>query len=51
MLPILFLSHGSPMMALATPETDEYVAVLHELGKTLPKPKAILAVSAHWYTK
>ncbi|MFZ4461852.1 MAG: dioxygenase [Patescibacteria group bacterium] len=50
-LPVLFLSHGSPMMALASPENDPYVAVLQDLGKNLPKPRAILAISAHWYVR
>ena len=44
-LPTLFLSHGSPMMALAECATTQYWRVL---GLQLPRPRAILAVSAHW---
>jgi 4,5-DOPA dioxygenase extradiol len=45
-MPALFLGHGSPMNAL---EQNSYTAAWRELGRTLPRPKAILAVSAHWY--
>lgn len=46
-MPAVFLGHGSPMMALAqTP----YTRRLGELGKSLPKPKAVLCISAHWLT-
>lgn len=38
------------MLALATPEEDPFVAALHELGQALPKPKAIVIVSAHLTT-
>lgn len=43
---ILFIGHGSPMNAL---EENPITKSWQELGKTLPKPKAILAISAHWY--
>jgi 4,5-DOPA dioxygenase extradiol len=47
MLPALFVSHGSPTLPFdACPARD----FLRGLGATLPKPKAILAVSAHWDT-
>lgn len=49
LLPALFLSHGSPMLALANPESDPYVATLRNLGTLLPKPKALVFISAHWY--
>lgn len=49
LFPAFFLSHGSPMLALAKPEEDPYVRTLAELGATLPKPKALVFVSAHWY--
>ena len=46
-MPALFLGHGSPMNAI---EQNEYSDAWIELGKTLPKPEAILCVSAHWFT-
>lgn len=47
-MPILFIGHGSPMNAL---EDNEYSRTWKELGHRLPKPQAILSVSAHWYTR
>ena len=47
-MPALFLGHGSPMNVL---EENDYTTAWRELGKTLPRPKAIVAVSAHWYTR
>lgn len=47
-MPALFLGHGSPMNVL---EENIYTETWRELGKTLPRPKAIIAVSAHWYTR
>lgn len=47
-MPVLFLGHGSPMNAI---EQNEYSDAWIELGKTLPKPEAILCVSAHWFTR
>lgn len=46
-LPTLFLSHGSPMHAIESGPAGE---AWRELGATLPKPHAILMVSAHWET-
>jgi len=46
--PVLFIGHGSPMNAI---ETNAYTRRLGQLGKELPRPKSILMVSAHWYTK
>jgi 4,5-DOPA dioxygenase extradiol len=45
MLPVLFVAHGSPMLAV---EQNEYTEFLAELGRSLPRPKAILLFSAHW---
>ncbi|MEI7423617.1 MAG: 4,5-DOPA dioxygenase extradiol [Prolixibacteraceae bacterium] len=47
-MPVLFLGHGSPMNAI---EENEFVTGFREVGKTLPKPKAILCISAHWETR
>lgn len=46
-MPVVFIGHGSPMNALAK---DQYSQTLNKLGQNLPKPKAILCVSAHWMT-
>ena len=46
-MPTLFLGHGSPMNAI---EDNDFTQSLQKLGKSLPKPKAILMVSAHWET-
>ncbi|PJZ46858.1 4,5-DOPA dioxygenase extradiol [Leptospira brenneri] len=46
-MPSYFLGHGSPMNAI---EENEFVDGLRALGKTIPKPKAILCISAHWVT-
>lgn len=47
-MPVLFVGHGSPMNAI---EENEFVETWRKLGQTLPRPKAILCVSAHWETK
>ncbi|MCC3704200.1 4,5-DOPA dioxygenase extradiol [Rouxiella badensis] len=47
-MPALFLGHGSPMNVL---EDNVYTRAWEALGENLPRPKAILAVSAHWYTR
>lgn len=44
-LPTLFISHGSPMLAVEDSPARRF---LLELGKSLPRPKAILVFSAHW---
>jgi 4,5-DOPA dioxygenase extradiol len=46
-MPTVFVSHGSPMLIL---EDVPARAFLASLGKLLPKPQAIIAVSAHWDT-
>ena len=45
MLPSLFISHGSPMLAL---EPGDSGPALERLAAELPRPKAIVLVSAHW---
>jgi len=42
-MPALFIGHGTPMNAL---EDNDYTRTWRELGRRLPRPKAILAVSA-----
>lgn len=47
-MPVLFLGHGSPMNAI---EENEFVAGFRRIAKEIPKPNAILCVSAHWETR
>jgi 4,5-DOPA dioxygenase extradiol len=47
-MPVLFLGHGSPMNAI---EENEFVQGFRNVAKSIPTPKAILCVSAHWETK
>ena len=47
-MPLLFVGHGSPMNAI---EDNVFSRKWIEIGNMLPKPKAILSVSAHWETK
>lgn len=47
-MPVLFLGHGNPMNAI---EENEFVRGWREVGKSIPKPNAILCVSAHWETR
>jgi 4,5-DOPA dioxygenase extradiol len=45
-MPVLFVGHGSPMNAI---ENNEFTRSWEQLGTELPRPTAILSVSAHWY--
>jgi 4,5-DOPA dioxygenase extradiol len=47
-MPVLFLGHGSPMNAI---EDNAWHQSWVALGQRLPRPKAILVVSAHWETR
>ena len=47
-MPVLFIGHGSPMNAI---EDNEFSKAWREVAKILPKPKAILCISAHWETQ
>ncbi|MEX2380144.1 MAG: 4,5-DOPA dioxygenase extradiol [Vicingaceae bacterium] len=47
-MPVLFLGHGSPMNAI---EENTFVSNFKKIGKSIPKPNAILCISAHWETK
>jgi 4,5-DOPA dioxygenase extradiol len=45
-LPSIFFGHGNPMNAL---QSNSYTEAWRAIGKRLPKPRAILAISAHWF--
>src|SRR5215203_3073583 len=45
-MPVIFFGHGNPMNALYD---NAYTQGWAEIGQTIPRPKAILCVSAHWY--
>jgi 4,5-DOPA dioxygenase extradiol len=48
MFPALFLSHGSPMLALTDSPVRDF---LRGLGQAIGKPNAIVVASAHWQTE
>ena len=45
-LPVAFFGHGSPMNAL---QRNRFTEAWAEFGSSIPRPRAILAISAHWY--
>ena len=47
-MPVLFVGHGSPMNVL---EDNEITRGWTKIAQQLPRPKAILCVSAHWFTR
>jgi 4,5-DOPA dioxygenase extradiol len=47
-MPVLFLGHGSPMNAIVE---NEFVTGFRNIAREIPKPNAILCISAHWETK
>lgn len=47
-MPLLFVGHGNPMNAI---EDNEFSRSWTAMGKTLPLPKAILCISAHWESR
>jgi 4,5-DOPA dioxygenase extradiol len=47
-LPVLFIGHGSPMNGI---ENTEFSNRWVQLAKEIPKPKAVLVISAHWLTR
>ncbi|MBF0597060.1 4,5-DOPA-extradiol-dioxygenase [Faecalibacter rhinopitheci] len=47
-MPVLFLGHGSPMIAI---EENQFVKGFRDIVQKIPTPKAILCVSAHWETR
>ncbi len=46
LMPVLFLGHGNPMNTLLD---NKYTRAWDEMGRTLPRPKVILSISAHWF--
>lgn len=46
-MPVIFAGHGSPLNAI---EDNSFSRTWRALGASLPRPQAILAISAHWYT-
>jgi 4,5-DOPA dioxygenase extradiol len=46
-MPALFIGHGSPMNII---QNNDFTSHMRELGKKLPRPEAIMVVSAHWLT-
>ena len=47
MMPAVFIGHGSPMNTL---ECNRYTEAWRSLGESIGRPRAVLVVSAHWYT-
>ena len=47
-MPVMFVGHGNPMNAISD---NSFTRTWKEIGKQLPRPKAILSVSAHWLTR
>ena len=47
-MPVLFLGHGSPMNAI---QETEFSKGWETIGQSLPRPNAIICISAHWETK
>jgi len=46
MLPAIFFGHGNPMNAITE---NVYTGAWRRIGEELPRPRAILSISAHWY--
>ncbi|MDD5460265.1 MAG: class III extradiol ring-cleavage dioxygenase [Methylococcales bacterium] len=47
LMPVLFIGHGNPMNAI---EDNEFSRAWRKVAEILPKPQAILCISAHWQT-
>ncbi len=47
-MPVAFIGHGSPRSATAS---NEWTASWEAFGKRIPRPSAILSISAHWLTQ
>jgi 4,5-DOPA dioxygenase extradiol len=48
LMPVLFVGHGSPMNGI---EDNEFSRRWTEMAKEIPEPKAVLVISAHWFTR
>jgi len=48
LMPVLFIGHGSPMNGI---EDNEFSRRWTQMAKEIPTPKAVLVVSAHWFSK
>jgi len=48
LMPVLFVGHGSPMNGI---EVNEFSTKWRSLAQQIDKPKAVLVISAHWFTK
>jgi 4,5-DOPA dioxygenase extradiol len=48
LMPVLFIGHGSPMNGI---EHNEFSLRWADIGRTIPVPKAVLVISAHWFTR
>ena len=47
-MPVVFFGHGSPMNTL---DRNQYTEAWRRIGESIPAPRAIVCVSAHWYTE
>ncbi|WP_159779618.1 4,5-DOPA dioxygenase extradiol [Flavobacterium sp. 9AF] len=47
-MPVLFIGHGSPMNAI---EDNEFSKRWQQMSQEIPKPRAVVVVSAHWLTQ
>ncbi|HEY5925321.1 MAG TPA: 4,5-DOPA dioxygenase extradiol [Kofleriaceae bacterium] len=45
-MPVVFVGHGSPMNAI---DDNRYTRVWRAIGESVPRPRAVLVVSAHWF--
>ena len=45
-MPVIFLGHGNPMNAI---QDNDYTKAWAHIGSEIPRPEAILSISAHWY--
>ena len=45
-LPAIFFGHGNPLNAI---DDNDYTRAWRRIGEAVPRPKAVVAISAHWY--